>query len=182
MSTAADALTEHVIDLISKSGLETLSVRSVASRAGVSIGAVQHHFPTKAAMLRAALRTVIARSAERYGQATSAQDARGRLVTLLKLLIPSGIDDPTARVWVAFSARALTDPEIGEVYRDLWVRLRAEVATLITECDTDAENVNARATTVLALADGLTIDVLAGAITVEEARTIITRWAEGAAQ
>ena len=36
-------------------GFEGVSVRKVAARAGVSIGAVQHHFPTKDAMLAAAM-------------------------------------------------------------------------------------------------------------------------------
>lgn len=173
MSTPAEALTDHVIDLISEFGLEALSVRSVASRGGVSIGAVQHHFPTKAAMLRAALRTVAQRSAERYRRATSAEDARGSLVALLKLLIPSGIDDTTARVWVAFSARALTDLEIGEVYRDLWSRLHTVVANLMIDCDAAKGNVDMHAKTVLALADGLAVDVLAGVITPKEGRSIV---------
>ncbi|WGW10624.1 TetR family transcriptional regulator C-terminal domain-containing protein [Saxibacter everestensis] len=173
MTAAADILTEHVIGLISDSGLEALSVRSVASRASVSIGAVQHHFPTKAAMLRAALRTVAERSAARYSQAGFAEDARCRLMGLLELLIPSGVDDVSARVWVAFSARALTDPEIGEVYRDVWSRLHTAIAGLIMECDADMGGADRRATTVLALADGLTIDVLAGSITAEEGRSIM---------
>lgn len=177
MPAAADALTEHVIAQISESGLDGLSVRTVATRAGVSIGAVQHHFPTKAAMLRAALRTVAARAAERYRGATEIDGARERLVALLDLLLPSGIDDDTARVWVAFSARALTDPEIGEVYRDLWSRLRSAIADLVEEAGaprTPRAEADRIAMTALALADGLTVDVLAGAVSVEEARAAMS--------
>ncbi|KXO91304.1 TetR/AcrR family transcriptional regulator [Tsukamurella pseudospumae] len=173
MPAAADALTDQVIAQISEAGLDGLSVRTVATRAGVSIGAVQHHFPTKAAMLRAALRTVAARAAERYRGAAEVDDVRQRLVALLVLLVPDDVGDDTARVWVAFSARALTDPEIGEVYRDLWSRLRSAIADLMAEAGIPVTDAQRRATAALALADGLTVDVLAGAIPVEEARAII---------
>lgn len=173
MTDAADALTDHIIDLISESGLEALSVRAVANVAGVSIGAVQHHFPTKAAMLRAALRTVAERSAERYGRASSVEDSRERLLRLLELLVPSSVDDVSARVWVAFSARALTDSEIGAVYRDLWSRLHAAIAALIVDSGVPVSTADRRATTLLALADGLTVDVLAGAVTVADGRSIM---------
>lgn len=173
MPAAADALTDHVIAQISEAGLENLSIRNVATRAGVSIGAVQHHFPTKAAMLREAMRTVVHRAGERYRQAGTLDNPRERLSRFLELLVPDDVHDSTARVWVAFSARALTDPEIGEVYRDLWARLKDAVAELITATGVPADDAGTKATTVLALADGLTIDVLAGAISVDDGRAII---------
>ncbi|TCP52017.1 TetR family transcriptional regulator [Tamaricihabitans halophyticus] len=173
-ATAADALTDHVIAVISESGLDGLSIRTVANRADVSIGAVQYHFPTKAALLRAAMRTVAQRSAERFRQAESVSDEPGKLGALLSLLVPAGPDDDTARVWVAFSARALTDPEIGAVYRDIWERLRSALVTLIGATAGLAEDAERRASQVLALADGLTVNVLAGTISAPEGRRIIT--------
>jgi AcrR family transcriptional regulator len=58
MSERAQTLTDAVVAIIAESGFEALSVRTVAARAGMSIGAVQHHFPTKSQMLAAAMREV----------------------------------------------------------------------------------------------------------------------------
>jgi len=175
MHDAADALTDHVIAVISESGLDGLSVRTVAAHADVSIGAVQHHFPTKAQMLRAAMRTVAARSAKRFEAACAGnKTAQQILAQLLQILVPRSVDDETARVWIAFSARALTDPEIGEVYRDVWSRLRSDIAELMERAGVPSNEIADRATTTLAMADGLTIDVLTGALSPDEARSIIT--------
>jgi len=42
---------EVVARLVADEGLEAVSVRTVAAEARVSIGTVQHYFPTKDAML-----------------------------------------------------------------------------------------------------------------------------------
>ncbi|MGL5817052.1 MAG: TetR/AcrR family transcriptional regulator, partial [Phycicoccus sp.] len=54
MPAPSARIVDAVIDLVAERGMEGVSVRAVAGRAGVSIGAVQHHFPTKEAMLLAA--------------------------------------------------------------------------------------------------------------------------------
>ena len=56
MSTSpSDRLLQVVVDLLVSEGFEGVSVRKVASAADVSVGAVQHHFRTKDAMLQAAM-------------------------------------------------------------------------------------------------------------------------------
>src|SRR5699024_6177811 len=69
MSTSArDGIIEAVIAIVADAGFEGLSVRAVAARAGVSLGAVQHHFPTKAEMLTAAMSSIAAGTQQQYGQ------------------------------------------------------------------------------------------------------------------
>ena len=58
-STSPERLAAALFDVAAESGLEGASVREVAKRAGVSIGAVQHHFSTKDEMFAFALRTLV---------------------------------------------------------------------------------------------------------------------------
>ena len=63
---------DHVVDVISADGMAGLSIRAVAARAGVAIGTVQHWFPTKQAMLLAAMDRV-AQIAEQASDARLSQ-------------------------------------------------------------------------------------------------------------
>src|SRR5690606_3166233 len=71
---AKEKIVTAMIELISEQGFEGLSVRGVASRASVSIGAVQHHFPTKVRMLEAAMTAVASRAAQRFGELETIED------------------------------------------------------------------------------------------------------------
>ena len=61
----SDRLLDCVLDLLVADGYEGISIRRVATVAGVSIGAVQHHFPTKDALLAAAMDRVSRQFQER---------------------------------------------------------------------------------------------------------------------
>ncbi|MCI9888224.1 TetR/AcrR family transcriptional regulator [Micrococcales bacterium 31B] len=54
MAPLYDQILDCVIALMREGGAASVSIRIVAARAGVSIGAVQHHFPDKAALMLAA--------------------------------------------------------------------------------------------------------------------------------
>src|SRR4028119_311297 len=61
----SDRLLGCVLDLLVAEGYEGISIRRVATAAGVSIGAVQHHFATKDALLAAAMDRVSQQFRER---------------------------------------------------------------------------------------------------------------------
>jgi AcrR family transcriptional regulator len=50
------AILEATLAIVGERGLEAVTHRSVAERAGVSLGAISHHFPSRDALLEAALR------------------------------------------------------------------------------------------------------------------------------
>src|SRR5262249_56995578 len=52
------AITQALLRIVAERGLEQASVREVAAGAGVSIGTVQHYFPTTDTMLAAAYQEV----------------------------------------------------------------------------------------------------------------------------
>lgn len=171
-------LVEVVVEIIADRGFEALSVRAVAQQAGVSVGAVQHHFPSKSGMLLEAMREVTKRESVRFDAAIADADSSARRRALLDILLPQGRDDVTARIWLQLAARAAVDPELGAVYSGMWGTLRMRLAESMESHLSRPEDAPGRATELLALCDGLTLAVLAedGAVTPESARAIAETW------
>lgn len=175
ISESAQRLIDTTIDLVSEGGFEALSVRTVATRTGVSIGAVQHHFPTKSQMLIGAMREISQRETRRFEQATADGSPASRRSALLDMLLPSNPDDPATRVWLQLSARASVDPAVKEINSTIWSRLRTVLADALRPQIAQPEEAMLRATELLALCDGLAVSILAeeGAVTSTTARTIV---------
>lgn len=111
-------LTDTVLSIVAERGLHEVSVREVATAAGVSIGTVQYYFPTKDAMLTAAFTEIVDRIRARTRAITLGPDVRANLVALLHELMP--VDARRAdetRIWLAFAARAAISPALAEVQR-----------------------------------------------------------------
>jgi len=64
-ATRTRALTDAALRVIGRAGLEGITHRAVAAEAGVSLGAVTHHFPTRDALVDAALRSAVTREVGR---------------------------------------------------------------------------------------------------------------------
>lgn len=121
--------------IAAREGLESVSIRTVAAEAGLSVGAVQRDFGTKEALLLFAMHEVV--------DAVSARLARVRigpgllsfaegLRQVLTDLLPT--DDERlaeARVWSAFYARAAVDAEFAEVLAGFDARARAALRAAV---------------------------------------------------
>ena len=115
-------LTEVLLDVVADGGLEAATIRTVAERAGVSIGTVQHYFKTKDEMLAHAYRTVGKELGDRAEErAEGASSWKEAIREILLELLP--LDERRAkafRVSVAFAARATWTPALGaELRKDL---------------------------------------------------------------
>lgn len=120
-------------EMIGEDPASTLSVRAVASRAGVSMGSLRHHFPTQRALRDAVLRTI-------YDVATTDDDiihdrsvpARDRLVQCLRQIIAPQVGEEARKAWIkvfdAFIAPEPTD------------RLRASYTSMENEGRTRLEH------------------------------------------
>ncbi|SRR5690625_2362936 len=157
---AKEKIVTAMIELISEQGFEGLSVRGVASRASVSIGAVQHHFPTKVRMLEAAMTAVASRAAQRFGELETIEDPLTRLQALIDLLIPQDTADPIARVWLNFAVRSTVDTNLRNTYVKLWASMRNQLRLLLAAAG-GHKYTDETALELLALLDGLTLSVLA---------------------
>lgn len=95
------------IDLIAENGLESASVRSIASRAGYSAVVVAHYFRNKAELLRQAFDHTI-ESTERRMEPLIADGVD--VVAALEILLPTAdFSRRTWKVWFAFWGVALSD-------------------------------------------------------------------------
>ncbi|WP_087484206.1 TetR/AcrR family transcriptional regulator [Brachybacterium massiliense] len=174
-SSPRSALVATMIAVVAEQGFEGLTVRAVAARAGVSPGSVQHHFPSKSAMLDAALDAIAQAAAARGGELEAIADPSQRLHALVDLLVPDGADHAATRVWLAVAARAGIDPSTQESYRRLWASLRDQVRLLIAAASGRLEGAQEVSAELIALVDGLALSVVAEGQEPEAARRLVHR-------
>ncbi|MFE7564857.1 TetR/AcrR family transcriptional regulator [Kitasatospora sp. NPDC057500] len=170
-----------VCRLADESGLEGVTVRDVAERAGLSMGAVQRCFRTKEEMLVFTLRHVGGRIERRVRErlggspAQSAASAVGYAAEELALLRADHRSE--ARVWLAFVAQAAVSEALAGPLRAAYAASEALFLGLLAEAGTDdGADDGARAVevrTLLALVDGLTAHVLVGRLTERQAGEVL---------
>jgi AcrR family transcriptional regulator len=101
-------------------------VRAVAHEAGWSAGALRHYFRTQSELLDFAIELAAERISQRVGALELADDPRRAVEQLLSELLP--LDDERRaenEVWLAFTARALIDPELRARHAEVDAALRA---------------------------------------------------------
>lgn len=155
-----------VCRLAGRQGLDGVSLRQVATEAGVSMGRVQHYFTTKDEMLRFAFRTISERVERRMAAAVAdlgtSPPPRALVRALLVELLPlTEQTEAEAPVLAAFLARAVVEPALAESQRADAQRLREFVAAQIGAAPGDPI---LEATTLLAVVDGLMTQLLIGHI------------------
>ncbi|MET9882081.1 TetR/AcrR family transcriptional regulator [Streptomyces sp. NPDC006430] len=184
-------IAEAVCRLADERGLEGVTLRDVAARAQVSMGAVQRCFRTKDEMLVFALGYVGERIGERVrarlvrSPAQSAGTALGHAVTEVALLREEHRAE--ARVWLAFVAQAAVSEPLAATLKASYAALQEVFSRLVSEAAEGARTAEGadiaagaapldpqrEARALLALADGLTAHVLIGHLTPREAREVL---------
>jgi AcrR family transcriptional regulator len=158
------ALTDTVLAIVAERGLDHVSVREVAGAAGVSIGTVQHYFPTKDAMLAGAYAEVVRRISARMRSVELGPDARQNLSAVLRELLP--LDEQRtreARMQIAFATRAAVAPALAEIQRTALTELRealADAFALAWGHDAPAGRRRLAAQAAIAVADGLALHAI----------------------
>jgi AcrR family transcriptional regulator len=112
------AVTDALLHIVAERGLDHVSVREVATGAKVSIGTVQHYFPTKDRMLAAAYEEVVGRIRSRLEAVKLGADMRQNLAAVLAELLP--LDERRvveSRIHLAFAVRAATMPQLAQTQR-----------------------------------------------------------------
>ena len=153
-------------------GLEAVSLRHVATAAGVSAGMVQHYFSTKDEMMAFAIDVVRERGQARVAEAMAALGAdpspRSQLRTMLAALLP--LDEPAGndgRVALAFLAYTAVRPEAGAGLRADTAELIRFIGGLLPTPDEDA------AAGLLTLTEGVALYLLAGNLTKDRALRLL---------
>lgn len=158
-SAARDRLLDAVVELMLADGFEGVSVRRVATAAGVSIGAVQHHFPTKAAMLAAAMDRVSEEFTARLQcNAEDEQDPEKLLRAVLTELLGAGPERRAGTViWLQRLARAAVDEQAAAAHAKDWREIEGLIVDLLhlSRPDSRPSWRQDAAADLLALLDGL---------------------------
>jgi AcrR family transcriptional regulator len=108
-------LLDATIDCLADSGYSGFSTNDVVRRAGVSRGALAHHFPTKAELVAAAADRLIELRAAEFRQRFSAVPARRRTVAKALDVLWTFFDDPTFHALLELIVAARTDAELRPV-------------------------------------------------------------------
>ena len=149
--------------VIRRDGIDGASVRTVAEEAGWSPGALRHYFASHSELLAFAMRLVVERIEGRIAALDRATDPREAVEQVLHELLP--LDDERRaenEVWLAFTARALIDPELRAQHNEIHDALHQACASAL-ETLAAAGRANAGPATAVqverlhALTDGLAV-------------------------
>lgn len=119
--------------VVKREGVEAASIRRVATEAGWSSGSLRHYFETQSDLLAFAMELVMRRASARIRAVVEGLDARTRAERALHELLP--LDDERRaemQVWLAFTTRAMVDPELRPLRDEAHAALR-ELCRQITE-------------------------------------------------
>lgn len=149
--------------VIRRDGLEKASVRNIAREADMSVGSIRHYFEDQTDLFSFSMKLVSERVEERILGLTLTGDPRSDIEKLVWELVP--VDDERraeAQVWLSFTGRAITDPNIralgqevhdsiAKVFRKIMVQMEGD-HRLKEGIDPELEIVRFQA-----LADGLAV-------------------------
>lgn len=159
-------LADAVWRVVAREGLDGTSLQLVADQAGWSIGSLRHYFASKADLLVFALRHAADRIEERIGRLPASGTVLGQLRAVLAELLPlDTARREEALVWLAFIARATTDPNLAPEAEDVWRQLHDPLVARITEAIRSGElpaqlDAEREATRLQALIDGLVVHMV----------------------
>ncbi|MFE0170899.1 TetR/AcrR family transcriptional regulator [Streptomyces sp. NPDC059002] len=172
---------EAVWRIAAERGLHAASMREIAAEAGVSLRVVQYHFTNKHHLLVFALR-LLHEDNDREARSrlpSDLTDPRALLRAVIDEFLP--LDERRAaalRVFAAYYARSLTDPELAAVFLHDEQPLERLVAGLITAGagpDAAAAGLDPRheADLLVSGATGLGMDVVHGRRTLADVRDVL---------
>lgn len=127
-------LAHAVWRVIRREGVDSASVRKVAQEAGWSPGSLRHYFASHSELLSFAMQLVVDRITDRLARLEIADDARAAVEQVLFELLPLDGDRAAENeVWLAFTGRALIDPELRTRHHDVDDALRQACATALEQ-------------------------------------------------
>jgi AcrR family transcriptional regulator len=171
-------LAEAVFEVIGSRGYQAVSLRDVATAAGVSMGTVQHYFATKHDMLLFALQHLRVRVLLRMNAELARLSAPSRRELIragMRAMLP--VDEPSrqeAALNIAFFSAATVDPEYAQLLREGYTRLLEASRAQLREAAAAGElaagiDVDAEAVTLFIAVQGFIGPILIGVFSPDEA-------------
>lgn len=181
------ALVEAALESLAARGLGAVSVRDVATRAGVSPGLLRHHFGGFANLLNEAYRQTFARIDAEFdaAMATAGPDPARRMAAFLEASFGPGIvDRDLLSAWLGFWGLVRSDAAAAAVHAEGYAAYRARIETLLAELASAlgvAVDARRGAIGLSAMLDGMWLELCLDptSFTPEEAVGIAAAWVEG---
>jgi AcrR family transcriptional regulator len=107
------ALLEATVGCLVELGFSGTTTTEVTRRAGVSLGALLHHFPSKADLLAAAVGHVLERRQAEFRKSMADLDPGVDRVEAAIDMLWSAFSGPTFTAWLELWVAARTDPELA---------------------------------------------------------------------
>jgi AcrR family transcriptional regulator len=163
-----------VFRVIATRGLGAVSIRSVAAEAGVSVGRVQHYFGSKRELIRATTAFMISAAEARHFETETPRSPTDELWEILTHAIPLAAESPAATsVFYSLVAASVADPELATILSEAEAGVEELMARQLTELVPSLPDPQAGARNLLALSDGLTLQVLIGHLTADQAHATL---------
>lgn len=157
---------DAALRLVARDGLQSVTFRSVAAEAGMSLGAVQKALPSKEQLLRAMFGRLRETASLPVLGAPGRPTLHGWFVALMVSVLPLDAPRRTAELQgAAFVERAPFDAEIGKAVAASDQELRIAFASLVRRAQAEAEvpasvDPDATAWAVLAFMQGMASQLL----------------------
>lgn len=123
------------IEVLSCDGYAHFSMRNIAKKAGVRLATVQHYFPTKKVLLRAAIREVVdefdTQMDNVFKQTTKSPEQR--FTQVAKLHFSTCIDPSTAGFFIALWALSVHDPDAKSLLDETYQLAHERFCRTITD-------------------------------------------------
>jgi AcrR family transcriptional regulator len=152
-----EKLLDATIALVVERGYRNTSLPEICKRAGVSRGAQLHHYPTKEALVAAAIEHLLVRRVRELAERLSTEGAFDLKDAASKLW--SIYTGDTFYAWLELVVAARTEPELQAFLADVDRRFSARAEMLVQKFlmphVEDQEEIAATARLILAMFDGL---------------------------
>jgi AcrR family transcriptional regulator len=107
------ALLDATLECLTEAGFARTTTTEVAHRAGLSLGALVHHFPAKSDLLAAAVSHLLERRLTEFRSQMALLPADADRLDAALDLLWSGFSGPTFVAWVELWVGARTDPALA---------------------------------------------------------------------
>ncbi len=164
-------IAQAVWAVIAERGIEGVTLRSVASEAGVSVGRIQHYHASREELVRDSCRELLKAATQQFEAADDATPVE-RLRRLVLGRIPTTPEFAIGTsIWLAYEAKSVDDPVIAELVQQGHAGGVREATALLSECG--VAEPPAVALRLMATAEGLAIRVLVGGLGAGEAAELL---------
>ena len=161
-----EALVDATLKCLKRYGHDGVSVRRISAAAGVSIGLINHHFPSKSGLIAETYLTLALSLQESVRAQTedTSVSPRGRLSLFFRAsFAPELLDPQLFNGWVVFWSMVAHSPEIRAVHDQTYGKYRHVLEDLLEQLSASGEapklKLRQAAIALCALLDGLWVEL-----------------------